>query len=267
MTPAPAFKFVCVTDLHLVPAGRMLKGLDPAERLRACVEDIAAHHADAALCVVLGDLTHLAEPGAYDLLRDCLRALPMPVRLMIGNHDRRAAARAAFPDLADDGRGFVQQAFDTPAGRFLLLDTLNEGSSAGRYCPARLGWLRNELRLAGQRPVFLFMHHPPFDCGIPSLDRIRLRDDAALHALLAGHRNIRHLFLGHVHRPMSGSWAGIPFSSTRGTNHQVPLDLHTVDHVPHSHEPPSYAVVFADEARVVVHFHDYLDRTTLSRDA
>jgi hypothetical protein len=51
----------------------------------------------------------------------------------------------------------------------------------------------------------------------------------------------------------------------RGLNHQVPFDLWTPDDVPHSHEPPAYAVVLIGDDQVVVHFHDYLDRRTLVR--
>ncbi len=53
-------------------------------------------------------------------------------------------------------------------------------------------------------------------------------------------------------------------SALRGTKHQVPLDLHTQRPVPNSHEPPAHAVVFLDDDPTVVHFHDYLDESTLA---
>jgi hypothetical protein len=49
----------------------------------------------------------------------------------------------------------------------------------------------------------------------------------------------------------------------RGTNHQVPFDFETVEWVPKSHEPPAYAVAFIDAGQVIVHFHDYLDASTV----
>ena len=87
-------KFIHLSDLHLVAPGTLLHGLDPMWGLERCVASIRAHHADAALCVVTGDLTHDGEPAAYDAARRCLAGLPMPVHLMIGNHDDRAAFRA-----------------------------------------------------------------------------------------------------------------------------------------------------------------------------
>ena len=47
----------------------------------------------------------------------------MPCHLMLGNHDERDAFCAAFPEAPVEPAGFVQQAFDTPAGCFILLDT------------------------------------------------------------------------------------------------------------------------------------------------
>ena len=256
-------KIIHVTDTHLVARGEMLHGLDPEQRLAACIDDIAAHHADAHLCVITGDLAHRGEVGAYLVLQERLARLSMPVWLMVGNHDLRANFRAVFPDAPCDSDGFVQRVVNTPAGLFILLDTLEEGQNWGSFCARRRAWLEAALHSAQRAPVFLFMHHPPFDCGIPCLDRIGLRDSPAFAETVRPHHNIRHLFFGHYHRPVTGSWRGIPFSTMRGTNHQVPFDFLTVDYVPKSHEPPAYAVVFIDAGQVTVHFHDYLDRSVI----
>ena len=79
--------------------------------------------------------------------------------------------------------------------------------------------------------------------------------------MIAPYRSrIRHLFFGHVHRPIFGSYGKIPFSTLRGTNHQVwfELDASATDHLA-SHEPPAYGVVLIDDANLVVHSHDFLD--------
>src|SRR3546814_7048112 len=95
------------------------------------------------------------------------------------------------------------------------------------------------------------------------MDNIRLRDASILRDSIAGHGNTRHLFLGHVHRPVAGNWGGLSYSIFRGTNHQVPLDLKTITPVPKSHEPPAYAVVFLTPDSVAVHIHDYLAHSAL----
>jgi len=159
-----------------------------------------------------------------------------------------------------DADGFVQAAVETSAGWFLMLDTVEQGKGWGSYCAGRRDWLRRSLEDARGRPVYLFMHHPPFHVGIPSLDRLGLGADGdCIGEVLSVHDNVRHLFFGHVHRPIAGSWRGIPYSTLRGTNHQVPLDFDAVEVVPKSHEPPAYALVFLEDDQTTVHFHDYLD--------
>lgn len=255
-------KFIHVTDTHLVPPGQTLYGLDPLARLDSCIADINANHADAACCVITGDLTHWGAPEAYAALRGALAKLAIPHHLLLGNHDDRGNFRRHFPDTPRDADGFVQTAFDTPAGRFVFLDTNEPGVSHGVFCAKRRAWLAARLAEDAEAPVLLFMHHPPFAVGIKRMDEISLHDPEPFAAVVAPHaRRIRHLFFGHLHRPICGSWRGIPFSTMRATSHQVALDFRRVGAVPGSHEPPAYAVVLAEPDRVVVHFHDFLDRT------
>lgn len=253
-------KLIQVSDVHLIAPGKKLFGLDPAARLDACLADIAANHADAALCVITGDLADAGEPAAYRYLAAALARLPMPVRLLLGNHDDRPAFRAAFPQEPIDADGFVQSVLDTPAGRMIFLDTHEAGTNAGRLCGQRLGWLADRLAEAGDRPFYLFLHHPPLAIGMPSLDSIGLVDAEAFAEVVRPHRvRLRHLFCGHGHRPIGGSWLGASFTMLRGTNHQTWLDLVTADDCVGSHEPPAYAVALLGRDSTVVHFHDYLD--------
>jgi 3',5'-cyclic AMP phosphodiesterase CpdA len=217
--------------------------------------------APAEFVVVTGDLAHQGEPGAYARLDAILDRLPFPAHLMLGNHDDRVAFTEAFPARPRDGNGFIQQALPTPAGLFLMLDTNEAGRAAGRLCEARLEWLGAQLA-GSEGDVLLFLHHPPFHVGISGMDRIALLDADALWQVLAPHASrIRHLFHGHLHRPLGGSWRGIPFSSLRGTSHQVALDLSLRPTVAGSHEAPAYALVRVSEEGIVVHTQDFLDRT------
>lgn len=248
-------KVVHLSDLHLTRDGSPLYGRTPLARLGQAVERILAVDADAAFCLLTGDLADAGGDGAYAALATALARLPMPCHLLPGNHDERAALRRAFPALPDDGSGFIQQSLATPAGRFLLLDTLRDGKPWGLLCPARLAWLAAELAASSDEPLFIAMHHPPLATGIPSMDRFMLRGVDELWNVIAPHRGrIRHLFLGHLHRPIGGSWHGIPFSFVASPNHQVALDLATAaDDVPGCLEPSGYGVILIDDATIAVH--------------
>lgn len=253
-------KIIHLTDTHLVIPGQRLFGLDPQARLASAVADINANHADAAKVVVTGDLTHWGEPQAYDAFHQTMAKLAIPYIPLLGNHDRRANCLAALNAAPRDRNGFVQGSSDQAIGRFLYLDTLNETSHAGQLCEKRLAWLAGALAAPpADHPLYLFMHHPPFAVGIHDMDRISLADsEAFLETIRPALPRIRHLFFGHVHRPISGSWNGIPFSSLRGTSHQVWFDLRpNCDHLA-SYEPPAYGVILINQNSIVVHTHDFL---------
>ena len=251
-------KVLHLTDLHLPPVGETLWGLDAYGRLERVLTDMAEGHPDAAFCVVSGDLTDKGDPDAYTWLAERLDAMPFDCIPMIGNHDDRAALLAGMPTAPRDRSGFVQGVRETGAGVFLFLDTFKGGTSAGQYCPARQDWLRAQLEAAGDRPIWIFMHHPPFDIGVDYMDRIKL-DEAEEFAALVRERHIRHLFFGHVHRPVFVTWQGIPCNALPGTNHQVPLDRGRLG-TSYSVEPAMYGVILLGEDQATVHLDACLDR-------
>lgn len=251
-------KVIQLSDSHLALPGRQLHGSLPLERLRYLLAHATDHHGDACCIIISGDLTHRGETEAYLELRTLLAGQCLPVHLMLGNHDRRTAFRQVFPEYGDGAEPFMQRVIIQDRYHLLLLDTLDEGSASGHLCERRLSWLSAQLQAAGDNPVYLFMHHPPFDVGMAPLDNCRLDNPDALHALLAGHANVRHLFCGHVHRYISGTWRGLPFSTVKGCNHQTALGLGALPHE-HSGEAPGYGVILISDESTVVHYQDVPD--------
>jgi len=255
-------KIIHLTDTHLVRPGETLFGLDPLQRLRAAVDHINTHQDDAEAVMVTGDLTNWADPEAFASFVSETDRLVMPVYPVIGNHDSRDGLHAALPDLPRDPNGYFQYRLDMPAGRFLVLDTIQPGTHAGAYDDHRLAWLDRELREAGDANVYVFAHHPSFPIRIPMMDTISVDRSPELVDTLTRYGNVRHYFFGHVHRPVSGSFRGIPFSTLYGTNHQVDLDFvnpkFDADTV---HEPPAYNVVFLEPDLTLVHTCFYLDNS------
>ena len=254
-------KLIHVTDPHLVAPGETLYGLDPEHRFAAFVDSVNAENADADLCLITGDLADLGERAAYDALRRHLDRLTVPWRVLIGNHDNRQIFLDVLPETPVDGDGFVQDVVTVGDQSLLLLDTNEPGIAAGRYCARRCRWLDRQLADT-TGPLLIAMHHPPFDVGIPRLDRIGLQDQEAFADVVLPYADrIRHIFFGHLHRPVSGSWYGIPFSTLRATAHQTALHFDDRDVIPGCHEPPAYAVVLIRDDAVIVHGHDYMDQS------
>ena len=253
-------KFIHLSDIHYLAGAQTVHGIDPRARLEAAVSSIAANFADADFCMVTGDLTELGEIDAYRGVKKILDRLPFPWHPLMGNHDIRAQARAVLDKVPWHADGFLQYELQTDAGRFIVLDSVHEGHHEGHLCDARLGWLAGRLDAArdASQDVYLFMHHPPFDIGIDWLDGIKMLDGDDLAAVLGKYSNIRHMFMGHVHRPCHGTWHGIPFSITRAVAHQAALFSAGTGGL-FIEENPAYSVVSISGDGVVINDHSFLE--------
>ena len=253
-------KFIHITDPHLIQPGELLWGKDVHAGVQNCLADIAQWHPDAEFCVITGDLADRSEKSAYDWLKQQLDGFPIPCHLMIGNHDDRTIYLENFPEQQRDDNGFAQTAFDTSAGRFLLLDTFKGETSAGQYCEKRQAWLRAELEAAAGKPVWLFMHHPPFDIGIHYMDRIKLDEHREFADIICDYPNIRHIFFGHVHRPVFVNWNGIACTALPALCHQIPLNRDAIGGKPYAKGPGMYGIVLIDGDQTTVHFEQFENR-------
>ncbi|EPE93904.1 3',5'-cyclic-nucleotide phosphodiesterase (plasmid) [Rhizobium grahamii CCGE 502] len=216
-----SMKLIHLTDLHLMAPGKTLYGFDPAARLRTVIATINNEHADADLCVITGDLTDEGDAAAYQLLRDILQDLRVPHRLLLGNHDHRANFLRVFPDATIDARGFVQSVLDVPAGRLIFLDTLVTDHGHGSLGCGRFEWLLERLAEEPNRPSYVFCHHPLQSVGLPHFaPHITLVPRNAVGPLVKT-GSVRHIFCGHVHVDVGGTWQGVPFSASRGVAHQI----------------------------------------------
>ena len=251
-------KIIVLSDLHISP-GEESRPENPLARLHAAVDDIAANHADAAAVVVMGDIAHRGDAASYRLAADALSRLPVPVYPMPGNHDNRANMRRVFPALPD---GFMQQVFSTPAGDFILADTVREGEVAGEYCARRAEWLRETLRQT-RRPAFVCMHHPPL--LLPLLQDVDFTPEyfRPLEDIIAAAPGmIRYFLFGHVHAAAGGVWRGIPFTALRSFGPQTYLSDETPaggKNYIFTNAQPHYGILLADESQVVFHHHGFLE--------
>ncbi len=255
-------KLIVFTDLHMVPEGRTIIGLDPWKRLEAGIDHVNLYHADADSVVITGDLTHRADPESYARLKRLLDRLVPPVAITIGNHDRRDVFQAHFPGSARDENGFVQDCLDFSDCRVLLLDTLfappysYPESHAGYLCDKRLAWLQQKLETS-TKPVLVFMHHPPHETGFAGMDAIRLSNEDAFYDVVLKTGKVQHIFAGHVHRTINGSYKGIPFSIFKSPVHQQPMPFDIQNTSLSVDEPAAYGIVVKTAHGLQVHNEDY----------
>ena len=245
-------KLVVFSDPHIT-CDRLIHGRSPGKWLRRAVDHAAQHHADAAGCVILGDLTDGGGREEYLALKEALAGLPLDCRLMLGNHDDRGNFLDVFAGAALDGNGFVQSAFDLGALRCILLDTLSPGEGAGSLDGGRLEWLAAALE-ASDRPCLVFLHHPPIITGSPGFDGIGLKQRAAFKALMGEHRQrVAGLFFGHCHMAIAGTVAGVPAFGVRSLVCQSLPNFLDGRFLNAPGLPPAYGLILVRDGELTVH--------------
>lgn len=258
-------KLLVFTDLHFLPEGETIIGLDPVERFSRGLAHAQTNHPDAARIIITGDLSHNGTEAEYIRLKAALADTTLPVSLMMGNHDRRAPFLNILPDTPQSPDGFVQDIIDLGNTRLVLLDTLNEASDdthSGILCKTRLDWMDAAIAGAEGRRVILFMHHPPILTGFGGMDWIGLKSRAQLAERLAAHDNVHQIIAGHIHRTIQGGFATgagriIPTAIFKSPCHQMPMSLGFQDPHLSIDEPGAYGIVLLDTDGIIIHTEDF----------
>lgn len=247
-------KLIHISDIHLTLPGEEMGGLDPHARFARALADMAENHPDAARIIITGDLAHWGEEGAYEALKAAVAGAPVPVRLLIGNHDDRATFRKVFADHPVDANGFVNHAETLDGTRLIYLDSVGDKTHAGHFCAKRRDWLRAELEGCDRARIFL--HHNPMEIGLPAEDKIALvaEDRPGFRALLQEFADpIDYVHFGHVHAPIHGCYAGVQFASVPSTGNQSMPDLSETDLLQGAPMEPGYFVLLINGDDTIIH--------------
>lgn len=229
------------TDIHI--------GFEPDNpdehnmlRLRAVVDHMLTGPNRPDMLLLTGDLTENGDDESFARLAEAVAHCPFPVWPMVGNHDDREALVRAFPQTPQHD-GFIQYALDAGDVRLLLLDTLEPKRHGGAFCETRAAWLADQLAADKTRPTAIVMHHPPFPCGIPWMDTDPDEPWVARFAeAIKGADNLAAIVCGHLHRPISTRFRGIPAAVCPSTAPTVALDLRPI-----SAESPDGRCLISDE--------------------
>lgn len=199
---------------------------EPAAGLFRALGRVLALDPQPDCVVITGDLTDHGRAAEYELLREVIDPFPLPLYLVMGNHDDPEPFLDAFaggPYLG--GAAQSHYSVDTVGATLVVLDSRQQGTAAGLLGPDQLGWLDDVLARRPDVPAFVCLHHPPIPVGIAGMDAIRLQDGAALAEVIAGHPHVERVLAGHVHRTVSAPFAGTQLSIAPSTYRQIQLTL------------------------------------------
>jgi hypothetical protein len=135
----------------------------------AMVAEIAARR--VPLTIVNGDVTAEARPDELAEAQQIFGGLPGRVLLARGNHDRvhdDPAHGSCGPDhdcfrstfYPSRGPGRIYGSSDYRGYHFVMLDSVQGGSTGDLTDAAQNDWLAKDLRAHRSEPTFVFFHHP-----------------------------------------------------------------------------------------------------------
>ncbi len=244
-----------ISDCHIGADQVGSRPVDAGRQLRACLVHMQALPRPPQAVLATGDLVHNAAPAEYQAFRACIADLDVPLYLLPGNHDDRAALRAAFTDHAylGAGDGPVSYVAELASHRLVVVDTVVPGAEFGRIGRDRLAWLDRTLARLAPAPVLLALHHPPFAIGLHRMDRIACENGADLAAVVAAHDHVVRILCGHTHRYAQTVWAGRAALSAPSTLAQLEVNLGAGGRAEWNDEPPAYLLHDLDAPGIVTH--------------
>ena len=259
-------KLVIMSDIHLLPKGEVKRGLDTAPRFKSAIQNVNNLHWDADLCVFAGDITEKSDVSAYELFDEIRAGSNLPQRVMLGNHDDRNVYLEHANDPMLDENRFVEGYDDIKGHRVLMLDSSEPGLLRGGLCEQRLSWAAERLAEAKAKglKIIVLLHHNPCALQMP-VDTYRLESpEKLLNVFHESGADIIQILAGHCHITTAGSWGGYPCATISGNQHSVEPFLRGSTGQQDCYESPAqYAVIMSDGVNCAVHFHSYVNESTM----
>jgi 3',5'-cyclic-AMP phosphodiesterase len=260
-TPVDPNFWALYSDTHIAEDTAVIYRGEPmfANALRVNRELFAASERPCGL-IHFGDCAFKAGlPGDYATFHSLTRPitqLGIPIHLMVGNHDSRAAF---WKVLAEETAGSHPLAsrqvavVEHPRANWFLLDSLEEtDASPGSLGAEQCAWLEKELDAHADKPALVCVHHNP---QVGKADKNSgLLDTDVLLKIVSPRRHIKALIFGHTH-----TWR----LSMLGDLHLI--NLPAVGYPSKSDSPTGWveAHLGEDEMRLLLHSRDTAHRDHL----
>ena len=230
-----------ISDMHIVN-NESQNNLNNIQ-LEKTINKINSFEPKIDLVVATGDLTDNGYISEYKVLQKIISKSIPKVLMIPGNHDKRENLIKIFSNqkYLYNNKFFCYTKNNLPV--FLIfIDTLVEGKPEGEVCEERIKWLKEILFQNKDKPIIIFLHHPPFDSGIWWMDAIGLKGRKKLKQIIESYTNIEAIFAGHVHRSIQKKWAGTFGHIAPSTAHQIELDIKGNKFLHINNEPSAFSL-------------------------
>jgi len=252
-----------ISDLHIgISVDVDFRGdratVDTATALAAAVSGLNNMATRPDVVVATGDLVADGKVEEYQRFSELVASLEIPLILVPGNHDNRKALRTVFED-ASYLRSEIEACYyviDNPSDplRLVCLDTLVADQHGGKLGEQQLDWLDRTLA-SSNKPVLIFMHHPPIRTGIPMFDEMGCSDGDRLGEIVEKYPQVLAIGCGHVHRPIHAMWNGAMLHVAPSASYQYSLSMYENSLIVPTLESPACLLYHYQESKNLVVHH------------
>lgn len=186
-----------VTDIHLfADENHELLGMPTTESFQAVIQSLREQQPELDLLLLTGDLSGDGTHQSYESVQNLLCPLQIPTYWLPGNHD----SAIAMEQVLNLGLVSRRKSFERCGWNFVLLNSCVPGYVHGHLSVLTLQWLDSQLKMIGDKPTLVALHHPPFYVNSDWLDRSILQNPEEFFAVLDRHPQVKLVLFGHIHQ-------------------------------------------------------------------
>lgn len=183
-------KYAQITDTHVNDFMSNSNNVDGLERLKVIISDIKNRKINSV--ILTGDY---GEPEDFDNIIELLKSNSLDYEYILGDHDELEIynrREEVINKVKVDGLYYSSIREDT---LYMFLDTRLDMVEQGQ-----LDFIDSTLNISTHKRVVIFSHHPIFDCGNTTMDRLYpLNNREKVSNILKKYNNQITIFTGHYH--------------------------------------------------------------------
>jgi 3',5'-cyclic-AMP phosphodiesterase len=203
-----------LTDIHLFASeNQRLLGMPTTESFQAVIKRLNKLRCELDLLLLTGDLSGDGTPASYENLQTLLNPLQIPTYWLPGNHDRAIA----MDDILNLGMLSRRKSFKRGSWNFILLNSSIPECAHGDLAPQTLDWLDSELKILGNNPTVVALHHPPLPVSSAWLDTICLKNPQEFFAVVDRYPQVKLVLFGHIHQEFQRQRHNVEYLGTPST--------------------------------------------------
>lgn len=204
-----------ITDTHLFAESNQgtMYGVQTNKSFLTVLDKLGQLKPQPDLLLLTGDISQDETPESYQHLASLLSPLNIPTYWVAGNHDRLPI----MEQVLNSAPISPAKSWEMGGWHFFLLNTNVPGCVYGQVSPESLTWLESQLKMLGNQPVLIALHHPPVKINSEWMDKISLHDSEPLLKIINHYPQIKIVISGHVHQEFETKINGVCYLTTPST--------------------------------------------------